>query len=314
MNKNAFLRHIEAQTRFHTVFQIADRCGITVPQLVDVTRGAATPELELKVAKALNYRDVNWNVVRTTTNYKIVQTVFEDAKSEGMWFCISNPAGSGKTEALEDLYSNDTTGSVKMLTAEEWQDGDPLVVINGAAGYAVIDATKRLVKYVAVEEREDFVILKVAKDVGGEYVPLTAGTNQELARFISYMNKRKIPGIKTAYISQQADLIKLVASVQYAGTLIVDDVKAAVELAITNHLKNIAQFTDPRRRLNINLLRDAIEAVELLEEGSTQIGSLSVKPTGGTSVNVALDYNPVSGHYAVDPDWPLDTTITYIPV
>lgn len=121
MNKNAFLRHIEAQTRFHTVFQIADRCGITVPQLVDVTRGAAAPELELKVAKALNYRDVNWNVVRTTTNYKIVQTVFEDAKSEGMWFCISNPAGSGKTEALEDLYSNDTTGSVKMLTAEEWQ-------------------------------------------------------------------------------------------------------------------------------------------------------------------------------------------------
>lgn len=198
--------------------------------------------------------------------------------------------------------------------ALEWQDGDPLVVINGAAGYSVIDPSKRLVKYVAVEEREGFVILKVAKDVGGNYVPLTAGTNQELSRFTFYMNKRKIPGIKTAYVSQQADLVKLVASVQYPGTLLLDDVKAAVELAVTDHLKNIAQFKDPRRLLNINLLRDAIEAVDLLEDGSTQIDSLSVKPTGGTSVNVTLNYNPVSGHYAVDPDWPLATTITYIPV
>lgn len=242
------------------------------------------------------------------------------------WLALVNSVASAQytMEELWAIYSAElelkgqqaNVGTIAWFAdkALEWQDGDPLVVINGAAGYATIDATKRLVKYVAVEEREDFVILKVAKDVGGEYVPLTAGTNQELARFISYMNKRKIPGIKTAYISQQADLVKLVASVQYAGTLIVDDVKAAVELAITNHLKNIAQFTDPRRRLNINLLRDAIEAVELLEEGSTQIGSLSVKPTGVTSVNVTLDYNPVSGHYAVDPDWPLDTTITYIPV
>lgn len=120
MNKNALLRHIDAQTKFDTVWQLAEFCGITVPQLVDVTKGSADEKLTNKVAKALEYKDISWNIDRSTTNYKTVKTVFDDAKSEGMWFCISSPAGSGKSETIEDLYSNDTTGSVKMITAEQW--------------------------------------------------------------------------------------------------------------------------------------------------------------------------------------------------
>ncbi len=121
MNKNRFLRHVESQMRFGTVWKLADRCGITVPQLVEVTRGTGGEKLEQQVAQSLNYKESSWNVVRTTTNYKTVETVFKDAKSEGMWFCVANPAGSGKSEAFEDLFSNDATGSVKMVTAEEWQ-------------------------------------------------------------------------------------------------------------------------------------------------------------------------------------------------
>ena len=121
MNKNGLFKHIEAQLRMHTVFQVAEKCGITVPQLVDITKGAASGELMEKAAKALNYRESSWNIVRTTHNYRTVETVWNDAKAEGMWFCISNPAGSGKSETLEDLFNNDTSGRVKLITAEEVQ-------------------------------------------------------------------------------------------------------------------------------------------------------------------------------------------------
>ena len=59
-------------------------------------------------------------MVRTTQNYRAIETVVRNAKSESLWLVVSNPAGSGKTAALQDLYNADTTGSIVFMQCEEW--------------------------------------------------------------------------------------------------------------------------------------------------------------------------------------------------
>jgi type II secretory pathway predicted ATPase ExeA len=37
-----------------------------------------------------------------------------------MWFPISNKAGSGKTETMQDIFNRDKTGTIVLIQAEEW--------------------------------------------------------------------------------------------------------------------------------------------------------------------------------------------------
>jgi DNA transposition AAA+ family ATPase len=124
MNRNSLIKHIELHiAKEGSANALAKKIGINIGALSTILRGkygANEQKMLSKIATALNYKERDWNVVRSVTNYRIISKVFKDAQVESMWMAISNKAGSGKTETLEDLYNQDTTGAVIFIQAEEW--------------------------------------------------------------------------------------------------------------------------------------------------------------------------------------------------
>lgn len=124
MNRNALIKHIEHwKTKLGSYAKVADRCGINVGALSTIVAGkypANEAKMLQRIATALNYRETDWNIVRTIGNYRRISQACADAKQESMWFAISNKAGSGKTGTLEDIFNADTTGSIVLIQCEEW--------------------------------------------------------------------------------------------------------------------------------------------------------------------------------------------------
>lgn len=124
MNRNAIIRHIELyRAKLGSMSAVARRANVSpaaISTLLAGKYGANEEQLLGKIAAALDYRENNWQVVRTLHNYATIERVVRDARSEAMWFCISNPAGSSKTATLEDLYNRDHTGAFVFIQAEEW--------------------------------------------------------------------------------------------------------------------------------------------------------------------------------------------------
>ena len=124
MNRNKLIQHIELWIkRLGSAKKVAQKIGISDTSLSLILSGkygADDSGILAKIAVALEYKETNWNVVRTINNYTRIATVVQDAKNEKMWFAISNPAGSGKTGTLEDIYNQDTTGSIILVQAQEW--------------------------------------------------------------------------------------------------------------------------------------------------------------------------------------------------
>lgn len=124
MNRNKLIGHIDLwKAKLGSYSAVARKCGINVGALSTILRGkygANETAMLQKIAKALDYRESSWQLVRSIANYRTVETVFADAKAESMWFAVSSKAGSGKTGALEDLFNKDITGTVIFIQAEEW--------------------------------------------------------------------------------------------------------------------------------------------------------------------------------------------------
>ncbi|MDY3522008.1 ATP-binding protein [Riemerella anatipestifer] len=124
MNRNKLIQHIELwKAKLGSYSKVAQKCGISVGTLSTIMArkyGADESNMLGKIAAALDYKDSKWTIVRTIGNYRRIAQAVEDAKTEKMWFAVSNKAGSCKTVTLEDIYNQDTTGSVVLIQAEEW--------------------------------------------------------------------------------------------------------------------------------------------------------------------------------------------------
>ncbi len=124
MNRNKLIQHIELwKNKLGSYAKVAKKCGINVGALSTIMNGkygADENKMLGKIATALDYKDIDWAIVKTIGNYRKIAQAVEDAQNEKMWFAVSNKAGSGKTGTLEDIYNQDTTGSVVFIQAEEW--------------------------------------------------------------------------------------------------------------------------------------------------------------------------------------------------
>jgi DNA transposition AAA+ family ATPase len=124
MNRNGLIKHVElCVAKLGSLTQVANKCQINVGALSTIMAGkygANETAMLQKIANKLDYKESNWKIVRSISNYKTIQAMYDNAKEESMWFCLSNKAGSGKTETEQDLFNNDTTGTVVFIQAEEW--------------------------------------------------------------------------------------------------------------------------------------------------------------------------------------------------
>ena len=133
MNRNGILKHIDLWAkRLVSDSEVAKKAGISdtaMSQIKSGKYGADEGQMLKKIAVALDYKESDWVVVPSISNYSRIANIFDDAKAESMWFAISNKAGSGKTGTLEDLYNKDTSGSVFFIQAEEWSGRQFLIQI-----------------------------------------------------------------------------------------------------------------------------------------------------------------------------------------
>lgn len=121
---------------------------------------------------------------------------------------------------------------------------------------------ERVVKYAAANEKDGQVIIKVAKDVGGEITPMLVG---ELLALLAYMVDIKDAGVLIQVRGVPSDRLKVKADVYYDATVLnaqggrLDGSAATpVQDAIKSHLKTIP-FDG--RFIKAHLV-DAMQAVE----------------------------------------------------
>lgn len=124
MNRNNLIKHVELwKAKLGSYNKVADKCGINVGALSTILAGkygADETKMLQKIATALNYKETDWQLVKSIGNYSRIAQAFQDAKQESMWFAVANKAGSGKTGTLESLFNDDVTGTVVFIQAEEW--------------------------------------------------------------------------------------------------------------------------------------------------------------------------------------------------
>jgi hypothetical protein len=217
-------------------------------------------------------------------------------------------------ENLFDAFSSDITTKINnaIVTSIPWyyssalsfQYGDDLVFNNTSYkfGYAVLDATKQIVKYAAVREVVDGGVTKLKIYYSG--TNKLALTTEQKTAFEAYIRRIGAAGTHYLFVSQDPDLLGLTLNVYYdplvidsTGTKISDSTKP-VDLAIAAYLNGIKYGGVFYSSALVDILQ-ATEGVKDVELTSTYW-------TGTDSSRRKID--AASGAFKLDTD---HTTITY---
>ncbi len=273
------------------------------------------------IAEKQSFSSLNGLTPVSETNQQLLQDLSSTSKVSvwrlmmwifafGSWV-IDSLFDRHKAE-VNEIVANAIPGTAKWLRAEifKFQYGDSLQWIDNKYQYAVIDATKQIVKYCAVIEVGGQVRIKVAKDNNGQPTPLTSA---ELTALTDYVNQIKFAGTNSAVTSNAADKLKLALKIYYDpqvlnpdGTLISDGTTKPVENAVNDYLNNLP-FNGT---LYVNRLTDTIQAAQGVEEPyittiEATYGNLPYQP-------VTESYQADAGYIVIDPNYPLSNNITYI--
>ena len=231
-------------------------------------------------------------------------------------------------ESLFDLFKEDIetraaeipTGTLPWhaFTSLLFQYGDALALVDGVVTYAVIDETKRIVELAAASENNGLVTIKAAAlDGGGGAIPLTA---PQLTAFEGFWLDMRFAGTAIQIISQDPDLLKALYTIKINASVInptngeslASPGTYPVEDAIDAFLQDF-QGENFAGDMQVMKLTDAIQAVSGVLNAVAD--TIEAKPDGGAYVDVLVvsdeTYNSVAGYMAIDPAFPLSTTLTY---
>ena len=175
-------------------------------------------------------------------------------------------------------------------------------------------ADEQIVAYCAVIENNGRLTMKVAQLVNGELASLTTGGHPEkLTAFEAYMEAVKDAGVKITYITDDADHLKLAATIYYdqmvldaTGQRLDGTNNTPVLDAINNYLLKLpfnAEFSK-------TALIDALQGVEGV--GLVNISSCQTKFGANAYALVTERYTPHAGYLKIyDPATEL--TLTWVP-
>lgn len=190
----------------------------------------------------------------------------------------------------------------------EYQHGDSVQVINGAITYNPIVAANQIIAASSVKQTAlGHLVVKAAKDDGsGNLVPLDAA---ELTGLEGYIDNFQDAGVVISVVSQNADVLKLEATVYYLPAIQpLDDFQPAFEAAVNSYLSNLT-FDGKFRRIG---LIDELQKLAAFHDISFTNLQASVAYVGSPNfVDIDLEYETVAGYMNVDSNFELDTTITY---
>jgi hypothetical protein len=222
-------------------------------------------------------------------------------------------------EDIEQRATEIPTGTLQWYAAESlvFQNGDTLELIDGVLTYAVIDEAKQIVKLAAASELNGLVTIKAAKLNGTTAEPLTAG---EKTSFEGYWTNKRFAGTALQVISQNPDLLKALYRIKVnpsvidpaTGESITSPGTFPVEVAINTFLQEF-QGENFAGDMQVMKLTDAIQVVEGVRNAVAN--TIEARPDGGVFVDVLASdeetYQSVAGYMAIDPAFPLSSTLTY---
>ena len=188
--------------------------------------------------------------------------------------------------------------------------GDNLVIVDNVLQYAAVDLTKRIIKRASFQndtsQNPPVIKLRVATENSeGKIIGLSP---TQITAFSDYIQSVMFAGTRIDIISQDTDLLKLVATIYYNPLFDVSLLRANVEAAINNYLKNLP-FDGLVR---VSSLVDAIQRVEGVVD--VAISDIKAKPNLGVYADVVRVYSTVAGYIEIDADnFPLSNTLTYLP-
>ena len=218
---------------------------------------------------------------------------------EALFFAFKREVEETATEAI--------WGTLQwyQLNTKKFQLGYTLFWDGAKFTYSVDDPSARIVAYCAVEERADgLLVIKTAKEVSGSPAPLNL---VEIAALRSYALQTKFAGTRLSLVSFEADSLKLFYTVYYNPILPLSMVSQRVEDAVNNYLKSLP-FNG---RFRINLMTDILQKIDgiidpVFTGAEARYGSLPY-------IAFTSEYASNAGYLGIDPNFPLNSTINYIP-
>ncbi len=200
----------------------------------------------------------------------------------------------------------------KAWFAREWkkfQNGDALLIedATGKYYYAVEDATKQIIKKLAIVQGINNWVVKVAtEDGGGNNVALSG---PQLIAFKEFVDLTQSSGPKIPVVSLNADVVDARFNVYYNPLKPEAEVRALVEAAYLAYLKEIDIEGDSVYYISRHI--DKLQAVADVDD--VQLISCQAKPDGEAYAAVTRIYTPMSGYLVKDAALVMTTAIVLIP-
>lgn len=223
-------------------------------------------------------------------------------------------------ETIWDLFKAEVEGTIARSHAgtPPWyrdrilafQYGDNIAYnsATGKYGYAVIDASKQIVKHAAVVEANNgVVIFKAAKeDSNGNLEGLAAMEQDSL---ISYLKKIRFAGTRFQLVSGAGDFIRIEASVYFDAIFTEATVRDNVEMAIQAYIEGLPFNGE----MLLSKLVDAVQAVEGVNDITLE--KVETKANAGDAYDeIDRNHVPLYGYYQFDDTFgnSIGETVTYI--
>ena len=230
-------------------------------------------------------------------------------------------------ESLFDLFKEDIetrakeipTGTLQWYAAESlvFQNGDSLELIDGVLTYPVIDEDLQIVKLAAASVNNGLITIKAAALSGDDAIPLTA---PQKTAFEGYWLNKRFAGEALQVISNDPDLLKALYTIKVNASVIdpsngeslASPGAFPVEDAIDAFLQDF-QGENFAGDMQVMKLTDSIQAVSGVLNAVAN--TIEARPDAGVFVDVLAvsdqTYQSAAGYMAVDPAFPLSTTLTY---
>jgi hypothetical protein len=186
-----------------------------------------------------------------------------------------------------------------------FQHGDSLIWINNQFSYSQLVESMKIVKYASASALLETVLIKAAKQVNNEPVPLTP---VELDSLKAYWSKMQPPGQNVQIVSSDADKLGIDMTIYYdaqkltsSGEGILSGLKP-VEIAIQQYLNGI-EFSGI---FDVNELIDMVQTADGVKR--PYINLIEYKPQGSAVwIPITRFAEPSAGYFAID-----TVTINYI--
>lgn len=207
---------------------------------------------------------------------------------------------------------------------KEYQKGDALVFYPDLFAYTYPNGStgERIVKRAAITSNSGISIIKVATEVdklddsgnpviadGTQVRELKEISPEDLAGVKRYLHQIQFVGAQIDVVSLPADELKFEADIYYNPLLALDTIKADISSAINEYLADLTFDGE----ILVSRVMDAIQRVEGVNDILVKAVSAREGGSPGGFKEVIRNYRAFSGYIQIASDFPLLTTLSYVP-